>query len=584
MDVRRRLATREELLAGEEQMKRAQERLAVEALERGEQAIEDVQHASQEKEVQNGGQVVGVPKEEVTARSTTPHLEHAARPRSLPLSVPPPSQPPAVSPEDLLGSTFRTPQTKPEAKGPTMQGALEDSQLRNQSVATGQRSLEQGSEVGFQGPRGGEDPGGPGSLTATPQVSLLPLFTDEQLRQSAFMPPGSMLSGLTPQLYRPTFLQQEEERMRSLGVLQSFGYSTMNFGDQSAREDLRQLVDEVMVENRRLRQRLYQVESKLQEGDVRFSTPESQKEAADPQRQEAGGPRREEAADPQRQEAGGPRREEAADPQSQEAGSFREKEAEDPPKERSPKSGEDSPQQPNAAFTEKSIEFMKLMMDSMREMQKRMTESKEESGMIRGVEVIRSGSPDLPALSPWEPQHGPLILGDWMLLAEPIISDLSMSASEWWKTVVRLAEEWYKVHMTLNPIERIQHPATVPVEVSQDKWQRVERRVSSMMLQAVPPPVRDELVSARRMSTFGILTHLMVTYSPGGVTEKQNILRSLEDPPEIQKISEGPTALRRWLRWRARAREIGAVAPDPALQLKGLLRMTKRVLDQRASV
>jgi hypothetical protein len=353
----------------------------------------------------------------------------------------------------------------------------------------------------------------------------------------------------------------------------------MNFGDQSAREDSRQLVDEIMVENRRLRQRLYQVESKLQEGDVRFSTPESQKEAADPQRQEAGGPRREEAADPQRQEAGGSRREEAADPQSQEAGSFRGKEAEDPPKERSPKSGEDTAQQPNTAFTEKSIEFMKLMMDSMREMQKRMTESKEESGMIRGVEVIRSGSPDLPALAPWEPQHGPLILGDWMLLAEPIISDLSMSASEWWKTVVRLAEEWYKVHMTLNPIERIQHPATVPVEVSQDKWQRVERRVSSMMLQAVPPPVRDELVSARRMSTFGILTHLMVTYSPGGVTEKQNILRSLEDPPEIQKISEGPTALRRWLRWRARAREIGAVAPDPALQLKGLLRMTKRVLD-----
>ena len=115
-----------------------------------------------------------------------------------------------------------------------------------------------------------------------------------------------------------------------------------------------------------------------------------------------------------------------------------------------------------------------------------------------------------------------------------------MSASEWWKTVVHLAEEWYKVHMTLNPIERIQHPAIVPVEVSQDKWQRVERRVASMMLQAVPPPVRDELVSARRMSTFGILTHLMVTYSPGGVTEKQNILRSLEDPPEIQKISEGP--------------------------------------------
>ena len=432
MDMRRRLATREELSAGEDQMRRAQERLAVETVERGEQALEDVQRASQDSEVQNGGQVVEVSKE-VAAKATTPQVEHAERPRSSPPSVPPPSQPPAVPPEDFLGQPFRTPQTKPEAKGPQLQGALEDSQLKNRSVATDQGSRERGSESRVQGPRGSEDPGVPGTLTPNPQGSLLPLFTEEQLRQSAFMPPGSMLSGLTPPLYRPTFLQQEEERMRSLGVLQSLGYSTMSFGHQSAREDLRQLVDEVMVENRRLRQRLNQVESKLQEGDMRFSTPESQKETSDTQRKDAADPQtggqRQEAADPQRKDHG------------EVGGDSERKEAADPHKERNSRSSEEPAQEQNAAFTEKSIEFMKLMMDSMREMQKRMTESKEESGMIRGVEVIRSGSPDLPALPPWEPQHGPLILGDWLLLAEPIISDLSMSASEWWKTVVHLAEE-----------------------------------------------------------------------------------------------------------------------------------------------
>ena len=157
----------------------------------------------------------------------------------------------------------------------------------------------------------------------------------------------------------------------------------MSFGDQSAREDLRQLVDEVMVENMRLRQRLNQVESKLQEGDMRFSTPESQKETSDTQRKDAADPQtggqRQEAADPQRKDHG------------EVGGDSERKEAADPHKERNSRSSEEPAQEQNAAFTEKSIEFMKLMMDSMREMQKRMAESKEESGMIRGVEGHQVG-------------------------------------------------------------------------------------------------------------------------------------------------------------------------------------------------
>ena len=212
-------------------------------------------------------------------------------------------------------------------------------------------------------------------------------------------------------------------------------------------------------------------------------------------------------------------------------------------------------------------------------MQRRMHEPREEHGVVRGVETIRSGSPDLPPLAPWEAQQGPLILGDWLLLAEPIIADLSLTASEWWKAMVSSAEDWYKAHMALSPLERIKHVPETPMELNQERWQRVERRVASMVLQSVPSQVRDELVASRRLSTFGVLTYLLVSYSPGGVSEKQNLLRNLEDPPEIQNVLEGPLALRRWLRWRTRTKEIGAVAPDPALQLKGLLRMTRKTLD-----
>ena len=66
-----------------------------------------------------------------------------------------------------------------------------------------------------------------------------------------------------------------------------------------------------------------------------------------------------------------------------------------------------------------------------------------------------------------------------------------------------------------------------------------------MLLQALPQEVRGELVAARRLTTFGVITHLLVTYSPGGISEKQNLLRNLEDPPEIPTVQDGPAALRR---------------------------------------
>ena len=82
-------------------------------------------------------------------------------------------------------------------------------------------------------------------------------------------------------------------------------------------------------------------------------------------------------------------------------------------------------------------------MGSMKEMQGKMYEPRDEVGAVRGVETIRAGSPDLPPLAVWEAQQGPLILGDWLLLAEPIIADLSLTVAEWWKELVRAAEDFF---------------------------------------------------------------------------------------------------------------------------------------------
>ena len=135
-------------------------------------------------------------------------------------------------------------------------------------------------------------------------------------------------------------------------------------------------------------------------------------------------------------------------------------------------------------------------------MQKRFQDEKEEGGMVKGFEIVRAGPMELPSLPLWNVTQSPLQLSDWLLLIEPIVADLSASADVWWKTVVQESEVWYQAHNLLSPLERLQHGHEVPLALNQTRWQRLERRVSTMMLQAVPDQIREELVSSRRMSVF----------------------------------------------------------------------------------
>ena len=52
-----------------------------------------------------------------------------------------------------------------------------------------------------------------------------------------------------------------------------------------------------------------------------------------------------------------------------------------------------------------------IMMETTKDLQKKVTEGKEESGMVRGVEVVRTGIPDLPVLQQWTPSQGAFAVG-----------------------------------------------------------------------------------------------------------------------------------------------------------------------------
>ena len=580
---RRRKATREELNQGEAEMQQAQERMQREAEVRGELPLEDQQSVGDGRD--QGAEGVSAPPIEDGSLENSQGTPKASPSGAHPVpgsTVRPPTMtpvdPPEVPLEDQVSAGIKTPA---------------DTKDRSKESVGGSQQKESPSErlgTAVEGDRGRSV----GSFVE-------PLFTPEQVQHfTGLFSQAPWLytqprSAFSPFLQRPQFLEQEEIRAREASENRDQEMERLKerlMQDRLEREEMRQSMKFLFEENRRLMQKL-EAQEKQKEADPKFSTPEEDprklKQAGDPQK-EAEIPPRSQAADPQREarssykEAGDHQRaarsfsKEAADPQSEEVmfpwrfGS-----------EEQHHSGQEGKGQKesssNESFAERSLGFMALMMESMKEMQKKMLEPREEAGMVRGVEVVRTGVMELPALQQCNPAQGPLQLGDWLLMIEPVAADMSTTSQEWWSEMTKAVETWYQQHMSMNPLDRISHEVKPPPQLVQDRWQRLERRMSTMLLQAVPEGVRDELVAGRKVGVFSILTHLFLTYCPGGVMEKQMLLRNLEEPPEVSQLSEAPAALRKWLRWKTRTVEIGAVVPDAALLLKGLNKMTRKVLE-----
>ena len=113
------------------------------------------------------------------------------------------------------------------------------------------------------------------------------------------------------------------------------------------------------------------------------------------------------------------------------------------------------------------------------------------------------------------------------------------------------------------------------------RWERVEKRAVSMLLASVPTTVKEELVATRTLSPLGLVSKLMVLYQPGGARERTIILRQLEDPAEARSPGEACTGLRRWMRWLRRATDIGLNLPDATILMKGINKLSRKILSQQ---
>ena len=222
-----------------------------------------------------------------------------------------------------------------------------------------------------------------------------------------------------------------------------------------------------------------------------------------------------------------------------------------------------------------TIQVLLELVEGIQEMHKRIDDNK--GGYVKEAEVVRH-SPEIPKLQEWCSDTAPIDFNDWLLCLGPPMSDLSQSSEQWWEETLKAARRWYEKHMALTPIERLTHKAVATPGMTKAKWSRVEHRAASLLLAAVPESLKEEVISSKEVTTLAILTRGMCVYQPGGLSERVAVLGALESPPEAPTINAAISSLRRWLRWKRRAAEIGVNPPDATILAKGLAKLTKRIL------
>ena len=222
-----------------------------------------------------------------------------------------------------------------------------------------------------------------------------------------------------------------------------------------------------------------------------------------------------------------------------------------------------------------TMQVLLKIVDTMQVMQQSMLKSKEEIG--EEPEVVRV-SPQLPKLPEWCPESAPIDFNDWLTCLEVHMSDLSSNSQHWWEATMKVVSTWYAHHMTLTPIQRLSHVPELPDHLKQRKWSRLEKRAASLLMASIPETLREEVVASKAVSTHGIMSKAMLVYQPGGLGERGAILQALESPQESATISTAITQLRKWIRWKRRACEMGVSIPDASILMRGLSRLMKKLL------
>ena len=187
----------------------------------------------------------------------------------------------------------------------------------------------------------------------------------------------------------------------------------------------------------------------------------------------------------------------------------------------------------------------------------------------RSDEGLRSFPVTLPVLPEPQVKNASLEAGDWLTQVQPLIADVSGSASAWWNRLVQATTQQYHKWLSANPMDKLKIEPPDHGELARGN-ERLAQRIGVMMMQALPQGLRQELIAARQMEATHILYKIYKTYQPGGLAERRQMLAQLTDTQPAQTPAQAVASLRHWKRQAQRAVELQATMPDPVLQVRAL--------------
>ncbi|CAE7395925.1 GIP [Symbiodinium natans] len=168
---------------------------------------------------------------------------------------------------------------------------------------------------------------------------------------------------------------------------------------------------------------------------------------------------------------------------------------------------------------------------------------------------------------------------EWMYETGQLIGPLTDKAGSWWEAVTNLAIQAYQAYQTETPLQRLKIRANDNEFVDDVKWLRLEKRVMGLLLQAMPPQIKAEIMMLRIDKAKDCVFKLHTIYAPGGTSERASLIRQLEFIPTSDSPLELISALRKWKKLVTRAGEMGVSLPDGSVLLMAIDGAAKKIVE-----
>ncbi|CAE7402512.1 unnamed protein product, partial [Symbiodinium microadriaticum] len=223
-----------------------------------------------------------------------------------------------------------------------------------------------------------------------------------------------------------------------------------------------------------------------------------------------------------------------------------------------PQFGPPGDQQAQETLSADESSPLNILVQGMRQLQQVYMEKKG------GADHEALKSTELPALPELTGDTG-VEFSDWLYVAEQTIAAMSDSASLWYEKTLACVREAYSRYQVASPLERLTIGPRIAPELLEPKWVRLDRKVMTLILAAMPKTVREDAVTHRVSSVAAVLFRLHILYSPGGIAERTAVLKHLEGHSAGDQVVDAIAALRRWKRHLTRSQEMLLSVPDASI-------------------